>query len=219
MTSIVVTGDDRAMLQRWANALRTDGRDCTLLSPAAFLGGLRVRADICLFDLGPTGNADPGLLLEGLYEFGQTHFIAMSATPNAGEGLKLLHSGARGYCNRQASAKVLSALLSTVESGEIWAGKQVTDHLLQALPAHEPDSSSLQTADFSGLTSREMEIANAVAEGLSNKVIAADANISQQTVKAHMNSIFRKTGLRNRVQLALAVTQRKEHRRRQSFSA
>ena len=219
MTSVVVAGDDRAMLQRWAKALRADGRDCTLLSPVAFLGGVHAHADICLFDLGPAGNADPGLLLEGLHDLAHTRFIAMSATPNAAEGVKLLHSGVRGYCNRQASAKVLSALLSTVESGEVWAGKQVTDYLLQALPAHAPDASLPQTTDFSGLTRREMEIANAAAGGLSNKVIAADANISERTVKAHMNSIFRKTGLRNRVQLALAIEQSRKNSRQQSFSA
>lgn len=219
MTSVVITGDDRALLQRWADALRAAGRDCTLLSPVAFFGGLKVQADICLFDLGPTGNADPGLLLEGLRDFAQTRFIAMSAAPNATEGLKLLQSGVRGYGNRQASAKVLSALLSTVESGEIWAGRQVTDFLLKSLPtAHEPDA-DLQAIDFDSLTGREMEIANAVANGLSNKVIAAEADISERTVKAHMNSIFRKTGVRNRVQLALAIEQFRKNPRKQSFSA
>lgn len=219
MTSVVVAGDDRAMLQQWANALHSDGHLCTLLSPVAFLGGLRVQADICLFDLGPAGSADPSLLLEGVHDFDQTRFIAMSATPNATEGLTLLRSGVRGYCNRQASAKVLLALMSTVESGEIWAGKQVTDFLLQSLPAQAPEASVPQSTDFGGLTRREMQVANAVADGLSNKVIAGNADISERTVKAHMNSIFRKTGLRNRVQLALAFEQFRKNPHQQSFSA
>ena len=60
---------------------------------------------------------------------------------------------------------------------------------------------------FGQLTAREAGIARQVAAGHSNKVIAADSGISERTVKAHLNSIFRKTGIRNRVQLALAVSQ------------
>jgi DNA-binding NarL/FixJ family response regulator len=60
---------------------------------------------------------------------------------------------------------------------------------------------------FGQLTARETEIAEQVAAGHSNKVIAAENGISERTVKAHLNAIFRKTGLHNRVQLALAVSQ------------
>ena len=58
---------------------------------------------------------------------------------------------------------------------------------------------------FASLTPRELAIARQVADGHSNKVIAIDSGISERTVKAHLNAIFRKTGIRNRVQLALAM--------------
>lgn len=60
------------------------------------------------------------------------------------------------------------------------------------------------------MTAREMEVAEQVAAGYSNKLIAAEAGITERTVKAHLNSIFRKTGIRNRVQLALAISQANE---------
>lgn len=53
------------------------------------------------------------------------------------------------------------------------------------------------------LSLREREIVAAVARGLSNRDIAAEAGIAQQTVKNHLSSIFQKLQVRSRVQLAL----------------
>jgi two-component system nitrate/nitrite response regulator NarL len=54
-----------------------------------------------------------------------------------------------------------------------------------------------------GLSAREREIVAAVARGLSNRDIAAEAGIAQQTVKNHLSSIFRKLQVKSRVQLAV----------------
>lgn len=51
------------------------------------------------------------------------------------------------------------------------------------------------------LTRRELEIARLVAEGLTNRVIAGKLDISMRTVDAHVDHVFRKTGIRNRVRL------------------
>ena len=55
------------------------------------------------------------------------------------------------------------------------------------------------------LTTREKEIANLIAQGQSNLEIAANLEIAERTVKAHVSSIFQKLGLRDRLQLALLV--------------
>ena len=94
-------------------------------------------------------------------------------------------------------------MLATVGDGEIWAGRQVTEHLLsRALPSAV---SELADARFQRLTARESEIATQVAAGRSNKLIAAEYGISERTVKAHLSAIFEKLGVRDRVQLALAM--------------
>jgi len=58
-----------------------------------------------------------------------------------------------------------------------------------------------------GLTSRERQIVAAVARGLSNRDIARETGIAQQTVKNHLSAIFQKLRLRSRVQLAVLALQ------------
>jgi len=57
------------------------------------------------------------------------------------------------------------------------------------------------------LSTRERQIVAAVARGLSNRDIAAEAGIAQQTVKNHLSSIFQKLQVHSRVQLAVLAIQ------------
>jgi len=63
------------------------------------------------------------------------------------------------------------------------------------------------------LTQREYEIARLVAAGNSNRRIADRLDISEQTVKNHIQSIFRKLALSNRVELTIRITRRGSHLR------
>jgi len=74
------------------------------------------------------------------------------------------------------------------------------------------------------LSLREEQIALLVARGYSNKRISDELKISEQTVKNHLQSIFKKVGVTNRVELTIYVTGRKTtrlrpHRPRQSARA
>jgi DNA-binding NarL/FixJ family response regulator len=210
---IVACGTDAKRLMDWSAILHQAGHDGVILPPTRLLRSVPDAAVICVFDLGERpGVAVPALLaaIEGLPAL---KFIALTAKPDAQEGLALLRAGVRGYCNRLASGPVFSALVSSVDHGEIWAGRQVTDYLLARSLAEPQTAEPVPAIDlFAKLTPREAEIARQVASGLANKVIAADNGISERTVKAHLNAIFRKTGVSNRVQLALAVSQQEQGR-------
>ena len=214
MALVVAAGSDHDILMRWSDMTHQAGHECVILPTASLLGGPQIGAGVCLYDLGRRGGSDPQGLYDAIAACPETMFIAMTPYPEAHEGLQLLRSGARGYCNRLVSARVLAVLVSTVASGEIWAGKQVTDYLLKQALADKGEPNTPKDSLFGQLTAREAGIARQVAAGHSNKIIAADSGISERTVKAHLNSIFRKTGIRNRVQLALAVSQANQDPRR-----
>ena len=57
-----------------------------------------------------------------------------------------------------------------------------------------------------GLTEREKDVALAVAEGQSNKLVARELGITERTVKAHLGAVFRKLGVKDRMQLILRLS-------------
>ena len=67
-----------------------------------------------------------------------------------------------------------------------------------------------RTDRMSALTTREVQIAKAVAEGRGNRDIATQLGITEQTVKNHLTSIFEKVGVSSRLQLALAILQERD---------
>ncbi len=207
MTLVVASGNNHDILMRWSDMAHHLGHESVILPPASLLGGPQIGASICLYDLGHRRGPDPQALIDAIAACPDTLFIAMTPHPEPREGLRLLRAGARGYCNRLVSARVMAVLISTVTNGEIWAGKQVTDYLLNAALSDQTVAVAPGQDLLGCLTEREAGIAQQVAAGHSNKVIAVDSGISERTVKAHLNAIFRKTGIRNRVQLALAVSQ------------
>ena len=64
---------------------------------------------------------------------------------------------------------------------------------------------------LSALTTRESQIARAVADGRGNREIATQLGITEQTVKNHLTSIYEKVGVRSRLQLALVILQEPRH--------
>lgn len=213
---ITLLTSDLSLAARWTAVLRMAGREFSVIDR---LQPPQIGPDggICLIDLGPHGGADLESILAGIAARPMARFAVLTARPCAREGLQVLRAGARGYCNRLASPEVAAALVTAIESGEIWAGRQVTEFLLMdAIGAGSGDTASVPSGALDGLTPRETEIAKQVAVGVTNKVIAANSGISERTVKVHLNNIFRKTGFSNRVQLALALNQGPDGARKMS---
>ncbi|MBC7163331.1 MAG: response regulator transcription factor [Immundisolibacter sp.] len=138
--------------------------------------------------------------------------VVMSRSPNEDEGIAALRAGARGYCNLYIDPRLLAKVISTVQAGEVWAGRKLVDRLVQMVvsSAAPRSTSNIDTAAFDALTPREREIAVLVGEGVSNKIIARRLDITERTVKAHLGAVFSKLGIPGRLQLALLVTGRAE---------
>ncbi len=125
--------------------------------------------------------------------------IVVNTNPSDEEGYAALLAGA-AYCHAAAPKELLQQVLSTVSSGEIWAGRSLVMRLLKAvnqLPA--------KIDPLTGLSEREREVAYLAARGQSNKEIARTLNITERTIKAHLSACFEKLNISDRVQLTLKV--------------
>jgi two-component system, NarL family, nitrate/nitrite response regulator NarL len=115
----------------------------------------------------------------------------------------VLRAGASGLVGDDAEFATLVRAIQFVGEGELWANRRIAARVLEGLTAVSAPVTSLK-----GLTKREVEIADGVALGLSNKDIALQLNISEATVKSHLNAIFRRLKIEGRVALAMLTRER-----------
>jgi DNA-binding NarL/FixJ family response regulator len=125
--------------------------------------------------------------------------IALTTFADDESVIGALRAGARGYLTKDAGAEDIRAAVLAVAAGEAALDPTVQHHVVAALAAEEPaNGSSSDLPD--GLTPREAEILGLIAEGLTNAEIAERLVVSPTTVKSHINHLFAKAGLRDRVQ-------------------
>jgi DNA-binding NarL/FixJ family response regulator len=132
--------------------------------------------------------------------------ILLTASADNAQVLEALQLGARGLVLKEAAAATLIKAIRCVMQGEYWFGRQTVPNLVEALrrlAAPEPPS----PADT--LTTRELRVIAGVVEGRTNRDIAGELGVSEQTVKNHLTHIFDKLGVSSRLELALYATERK----------
>ncbi len=136
----------------------------------------------------------------------QARIVVMSDLPNDLEALAAFSVMAKAYCNTHAGIEVLLNIASVVEQGGIWIGESIMQKLLGSGGAAVDQKLEKVLGQWAKLlTVRELEVARAIALGLSNKEIASKMGITERTVKAHVGSVLDKLQLKNRLQLALHV--------------
>jgi DNA-binding NarL/FixJ family response regulator len=121
------------------------------------------------------------------------------------QGLRALQAGARAYCHTLAVPAVQAEVAQVVARGGLWVGPELVQRLMAATRealARSPHA-PLPQVDLSQLSERERQVAQAVADGQSNKEVAQQLSITERTVKAHLGAVFDKLGVRDRVHLVL----------------
>jgi DNA-binding NarL/FixJ family response regulator len=122
--------------------------------------------------------------------------------------LRALRSGAAGFLLKDTPPARLVEAVRSVVDGAPMLSPSVTAQLIAAVAAPvEPEDPAVARARAAlrTLTDRELDVARAVARGLSNAEIAAELYLGIPTVKTYIGRLFDKLGVDNRVQIALLV--------------
>jgi len=145
--------------------------------------------DVLLLDLQMDRSA-----LEDIKSLSQiTRVVVVTASELVNEALAAVRLGARAVVQKRYAIETLVDAIRAVAEGFVWMPPA-----LQAALA-----SQWEQPDDKQLTAREREIIRHVSLGLRNNEVAKRLRISEGTVKTHMNNIFRKLAVRDRVELAL----------------
>jgi len=117
--------------------------------------------------------------------------------------INAFRSGIRGlFCISDTHFRLLCRCIQRVAGGQIWANTEQMSFLLD-LVSEVPSLRVLNSRGHQLLTPREEQVVALVAEGLSNRDISSELNLSQHTIKKYLFRIFDKLGISSRVELVL----------------
>jgi two-component system, NarL family, nitrate/nitrite response regulator NarL len=129
--------------------------------------------------------------------------IMLTSTITSQQVIEALQIGARGIVLKDSLAGDLATSLRAVLSGDYWIGGARVANLMTKLNELMKAAAAVPERKTYGLTPRELEVVTCIVEGCSNKDVAKQFTISEETVKRHLSNIFDKTGVSTRLELAL----------------
>jgi two-component system, NarL family, nitrate/nitrite response regulator NarL len=203
----VLLADDHAVFRQGLRRLLETERDFLVVGEAstgqeAITMVSQLRPDILVLDLSMPGL--PGLDVLAAIAGGDVPVKAVVLTAEIGreQVVRALQLGARGVLLKSSGADLIFKGLRTIMAGQHWVDRQTVTDLVELV--RELSGSPRQSpSNKFGLTPRQLEIVSAVVAGLANRDIARKLSISEDTVKHHLTQIFSKTGVSNRLELAL----------------
>jgi DNA-binding NarL/FixJ family response regulator len=119
--------------------------------------------------------------------------------------VEAFRAGASGFLLKDVLPADLLYAVRVVDRGEALLAPALTRRLLEEHAARAPARLEGRTDPFAELTERELEVATAVARGLSNAEIGVQLFLSEATVKTHVTRVLAKLGVRDRVQVVVAA--------------
>jgi two-component system nitrate/nitrite response regulator NarL len=151
--------------------------------------------DVCLLDI-----AMPGGGLHAAREIAagspQTRVVMLTVSEDEDDLLAAMKAGASGYVLKGAAASELIGVLRAVNAGEVYVAPALAWGLLREM-------SRPKSAPLDELSTREREVLELVAAGMSNQEIGARLHLAEKTIKHYMTSILSKLRVRSRVEAAL----------------
>lgn len=155
----------------------------------------RLRPDITLMDLRMPGVSGAEAITQIRGEFPGARIIVLTTFDGDEDIYRAVQAGAQGYLLKDMFFEELEAAIRKVHAGARLIPGSVAERLAARMSSSE-------------LTGRELEVLRQIVDGKSNKEIGNALNISEATVKSHINNILSKLGVSDRTQAATTALQR-----------
>lgn len=203
MTTRLLLVDDHAVVRSGLKMLLENERDVEIVGEAenaadALKEAMRLKPNVILMDIGLPDMSGIDVTREIKKHLSEVFIVALTIHEDEEYFFKMLEAGASGYVPKRAAPEELLTAIRAAAKGEVYlypslAKLLVRDFLSGGGPPQ--DQTALE------LTDREQEVLTYLAEGASNKEIAASLVISPKTVARHRENIMRKLNLHSRAEL------------------
>ncbi len=122
-----------------------------------------------------------------------TSVLVLTASEVIEDAIDAMRDGAKGFVLKRFAVETLTEAIRTVADGLVWIPPVLQSEL----------TAQSALIEARRLTARESEIVRHVATGLRNAEIAQRLSVTEGTIKTHLNNVFQKLGIRDRVELVL----------------
>jgi DNA-binding NarL/FixJ family response regulator len=207
----VVLADDHVLFRKGMAALLKTCKNIEVVGEAgdgleALEVARKTNPDVVLMDI-HMPRCD-GLEAIGLFkrDLPKIKIVMLTVSDDNQDLFKAIKSGAQGYLLKNLEPYQLYECLESISRGESPLSGVIAAKILQEFmhPTPAPDQELEENVE--GLTPRETTILTLVAEGKTNKEIATELIISENTVKIHLRNILEKLHMKNRIQIAVYAT-------------
>lgn len=204
---LILACADKKILKRWQSAFEGEKNYLVIDNFTSLKNRLKKLSDVTV----TLHRSLPGISSDDdvnqLHEsYKNARLLVLSDVPHEQQGIGFIRKGILGYANSLISPEILKEAIKVIELGEIWVSKRLLEWMVNHcdnVEQYTKDMGSYLALDT--LTPSEKHVIECLVEGNNNKEIARKLNITERTVKAHLTSIYSKTGVKDRLHLALLI--------------
>ncbi|MGT3161293.1 response regulator [Yersinia enterocolitica] len=168
----------------------------------AIIEAAKYQPDVILLDLNMKGMSGLDTLKALRNEGIDARIIVLTVSDARSDVYAMIDAGADGYLLKDSEPEILLENIRLASKGENVFSDAVTQYL---------SSRDEQVNPFSELTERELDVLQEVARGMSNKQVAFELHISEETVKVHIRNLLRKLNVRSRVAATIMYLENKQY--------
>jgi len=196
--------DDHAVVRTGLRMLLETEPDIEIAGEAGtaaegMMAAAQLAPDVVLMDIGLPDRSGIEAAREIKNRAPATAVVALTIHEDEEYFFKMLEAGASGYVPKRAAPEELITAIRAAARGEVYLYPSLAKLLVKDFISQEPTGATARTLD--GLTAREQEVLEQLAEGAANPEIAERLNISPKTVARHRENIMSKLNLHSRSEL------------------
>lgn len=154
--------------------------------------------DLLLLDLKMPGSNGMSGLIHLRSTYPDLPIVVISASEESSVVSQVKSHGAFGFIPKSSDMRELNSALNQVLNGDPFFPEGLI---------HNNDACNDLTQKLAALTPQQYKVLGMLSDGLLNKQIAYELNVSEATIKAHMTAIFRKLDVKNRTQAVILLQQ------------
>lgn len=163
---------------------------------------MKVAPHVVLLDIGLRRGDSLRLAAESREFFPDAKIIVMDLLPAHEDIVEYVNAGVTGFILKDATLEDLVATIRSVAAGLSVLPTAMVNTLFSQIARDAVERETPELMESVKMTPRERQVVNLIAEGLSNKEIAARLHIAVHTVKSHVRNVMEKLTLHSRLQIA-----------------